>query len=346
MVLVLIAVFVTSLLIAVGASASFTRRLEIISDRLHFSPGLLSLLGALGANIPNYVASLAAAISGQVGVGIGIIVGSNIYNIAVILGISAFASPARQGMTLSHQEVQDARLVGGMTLAIMVTAELATGFFSWKVFPSLSHQALIDAGIALFVFNLLTLGLFGALAAHALRRPRPESHLPTKSVAGHADPVRRTSSINSWETRRVLGEMVVALCIALGGVMVMVQAGEAAALDFHLPSAILSLIILAVATSLPNTVVAFTLARTGRASASMEEVFSSNGVNAALGIALPLLFWSGIQDDRFLVTLDGPLMVVLTFIALLLVLKRRVSRAVGCLLVFVYVAWIIIHLLL
>ncbi len=70
----------------------------------------------------------------------------------------------------------------------------------------------------------------------------------------------------------------------------MVRAGEAAALDLRLSSAILSLIILAVATSLPNTVVAFTLARTGRASASMEEIFSSNGVNAALGIALPLLF--------------------------------------------------------
>lgn len=313
---------------------------------MHFSPGLLSLLGALSANIPNYVASLAAAISGQVGVGIGIIVGSNIYNIAVILGISAFASPERQGMTLSHREVQDARLVGGITLAIMVSAGLATGFFSWKVIPSLSHQTLISASIALFVLNLLTLGLFGALAAHALRRQRPVSHLPIKSVVGQADAVRRASPIRSWETRRVLGEMTVALCIALGGVMVMVQAGEAAALDLRLPSAILSLIILAVATSLPNTVVAFTLARTGRASASMEEIFSSNSVNAALGIALPLLFWSSIQDDRFLLTLDGPLMVVLTGIALLLVFKRRVSRAVGFLLVLVYVAWMIIHVLL
>jgi cation:H+ antiporter len=346
MVFVLIAGFVTSLLISVGAAASFTRRLEIISDHLHFSPGLLSLLGALGANIPNYVASLAAAISGQVGVGIGIIVGSNIYNIAVILGISAFASPARQGMTLSHQEAQDARVVGGITLALIVMAGLATGVFSWRVSPSLSLQAMLEARIALLVLNLLTLGLFGALAAHALRRHGPEELFPTQSVARDTDPVRSASPLRSWETRRVLGEMIVALCIALLGVIVMVQAGEAAALDLHLPSAILSLIILAVATSLPNTVVAFTLARTGRASASIEEVFSSNGVNAALGIALPLLFWSSIQGDRFLVTLDGPLMVALTGVVLLLMLKRRVSRAVGLLLVLVYVAWILIHVLL
>ena len=64
MLYVLIAIFLISLVISIGASAVFTRRLEVIGDRFHFSPGLLSLLGALGANIPNYVASLAAAASG------------------------------------------------------------------------------------------------------------------------------------------------------------------------------------------------------------------------------------------------------------------------------------------
>src|SRR5256885_17072495 len=59
----LLLVFVVSLLMAVGASAWFTRRLETISDLFDLSPGLLSLLGALGANIPNYVASLVAHIT-------------------------------------------------------------------------------------------------------------------------------------------------------------------------------------------------------------------------------------------------------------------------------------------
>src|SRR5689334_24793076 len=80
--LLLMLLFIISLLVAVGASAWFTRRLETISDLFNLSLGLLSLLGALGANIPNYVASLVAAASGQLLVGLGIIVGSNVYNIA------------------------------------------------------------------------------------------------------------------------------------------------------------------------------------------------------------------------------------------------------------------------
>jgi len=343
MVYLLIAVFVVSLLVAVGASVFFTRRLENISDLFSFSPGLLSWLGALGANIPNYVSALTAMISGQAEVGIGIIIGSNIYNIAVILGISAFASPARQGIAIPQQEARDARQVGMFTLAIMVTTGLAAGFFSWKVSPSIPHQLTLPVSITLLALNLLSLGLFAALSAHMLRRPTP---VLSKNVARHADPVERALSPRGWKIGRVLGEIVIALGIALGGVIVMVQAGQAAAADIHLPRAILSLVILAVATSLPNTAVALTLAHTGRASASVEEVFSSNSVNAALGLALPLLFWSGIQSDPLLIILDAPLMIALISVALLCVSRRRVSRPVGLLLVMVYAGWIIIHVLL
>ena len=191
MIFLLGAAFVVSLLVAVAASASFTRRLEVISDYPHFSPGLLSLLGALGANIPNYVASLAAAVSGQVGVGIGIIVGSNIYNIAVILGIAVFASPGRRGLVLSRQEAHDVRQVGGFTLAMMFTM-LAAGFFSWKVSPHLSQQATLLTGIALLVLNLLTLGLFCALFAHAFQHTT-ELEVLAKEMAQHGDKAEEKS---------------------------------------------------------------------------------------------------------------------------------------------------------
>jgi cation:H+ antiporter len=345
MLFLLIAAFVLSLLVAVAASASFTRRLEVISDALHFSPGLLSLLGALGANIPNYVASLVAAASGQVEVGIGIIIGSNIYNIAVILSSAAFASPGHHGLHLSHQEAHDARLVGGFTLAMMCTTALAVGCFSWKSSPHLSQQATLFAGVTLFILNLLTLCLFCLLCAHALQRT-PETPLLVEEMAQQADSAKEEAVRDRWQILRVLGEIILVLAIALGGVIVMVQTGEAVASDIHLPSTILSLIVLAIATSLPNTIVAFTLARTKRASASIEELFSSNGVNAALGIALPLLLWSSIQNDRLLVILDGPLMLVLTCVALLCVHKQRVSRVVGALLLLTYVGWIALHLLL
>jgi len=49
-------------------------------------------------------------------------------------------------------------------------------------------------------------------------------------------------------------------------------------------------------------------------------------------LAVPLLFWSGMQSDRLLVVLDAPLMVALTLLAFLCVFKQRVSRAAGAVL--------------
>src|SRR5215469_2803481 len=96
-------VFLISLIIVIGASTQFTRKLEGLCEVFQLSIGMLSLLSALGANIPNYVSSALAIASGHDDVGIGIIVGSNIYNIAIILGLCTFFA-GRTGLALEPQE--------------------------------------------------------------------------------------------------------------------------------------------------------------------------------------------------------------------------------------------------
>lgn len=338
----LVLVFVIALLLAVGASAWFTRRLETISDLFDLSAGLLSLLGALGANIPNYVASLAAAASGQFMVGLGIILGSNIYNIAIILGISTFASKAQHGIALTGTAAKEVRVVATSTLAIMLTTLLAVGLLSWSDGDATLPLSL-PVSVALLATNLLSLGLFCVLAFHALQRV-PHEHrareAPTALIT-EADPL--PSGKRRMAATRALGEAVLALALALGSVIVMVQTGQAFAADIHLSQAILGLVVLAVATSLPNTVVAFTLARTDRASACLEEVLSSNSINATLGIALPLLLWQPIHSDPGLLLPDALLMVALTLSALIGAFRQRVSRLTGLLLILVYVSWVVVH---
>src|SRR5260370_42357520 len=87
-----------SLMIVMVTSAWFARRLESLCEMFGLSIGMLSLLSAIGANIPNYVASAVAIMGGHVDVGIGIIVGSSVYSIAIILGIRTLASPPATGI--------------------------------------------------------------------------------------------------------------------------------------------------------------------------------------------------------------------------------------------------------
>jgi len=114
-----------------------------------------------------------------------------------------------------------------------------------------------------------------------------------------------------------------------------------------MPAVLAGLLVLAVATSLPNTVVAFMFARANRETACVEEIFSSNSINATLGIAVPLLFfWHDTLHDMLLLVLDAPLMVGLTLAALLCVIARRINRVMGGVLLLVYVLWVVVHVLL
>ncbi len=347
---IVLLLFVASLAMTMSAAAWFTHRLEAVCDALNLPPSLLSLLGAMGANIPNYVASIVAIAGGHIAVGLGIIIGSNIYNVAIILSIATFATPKRHGILLTFKEARDVRVVAYYALAIMLTTLATIWLLPGAPLTGWLHVPLM-ATVFLFLVILITLGLFGTLAFHAFHRehsPKIESNESHSIDINLASNETERDQSGPYDTRRVvrwIGEGILALAIALGGVIIMVQSGQALTADLHMPEVLAGLLVLAVATSLPNTVVAYGLARTDREVACVEEIFSSNSINAALGIALPLLFWRDLLHDRILLFLDGPLMVALTLGALLCVFRRRVSRPTAMLLLLVYVGWVVAHLL-
>jgi hypothetical protein len=59
------AIFVVALGMTLYAAAQYTRCMERLSEYEHLSGEILGFLSALGANIPNYVASLAAFVGGM-----------------------------------------------------------------------------------------------------------------------------------------------------------------------------------------------------------------------------------------------------------------------------------------
>ena len=337
-----------ALLVAMASSAWFTHILETLCDRLGLSIGLLSLLSALGANIPNYAASLFAFAEGQARVGLAIILGSNVYNLAIILGLSTFAPPSGHGLPL-RKEGRDVRLVTLYTLAIALLSLLALALLEDAPPDGGSHLTVIGAS-ALTLTNLLTLGVFGALVSHALRRvPHAAEELSDEAGAAAssegAAPVAPNTTVLG-DTPRSIVTALFALLIALGGVIVMVQAGQAVAVDVHLSPVLLGLVVLAVATSLPNTVVAVSMARSNRVAACVEEVLMSTNINAVLVSTLPLLFWHEVLHDPLLVVLDAPLLVVLTLMILVCLPRGRISRSVGLFLVALYAGWVVVHVLL
>jgi cation:H+ antiporter len=300
---------------------------------------MLSILSAFGANIPNYVASIVAIVNGQQGVGLGIIIGSNIYNLAIILGISSLAAPGSHGIHLRLKEKHDVLIIAYYAFAITLTTLLAIWLLprTWFAVPL---SAPLLTLVPLILALILTIAIFSSLVLHIVRR----SHTPHIGyIVKLAESKPGTDAVS---LKRLIAEVLFALVIALGGVIVMVQSGEQITADVHIPAVLAGLLVLAVATSLPNTVVAVILVRTGRMAAGVEEIFSSNSINAALGIALPLLLLRTLMQDHLLLVLDGPFILLLTLGVIVCIRLSRLNRITGLLLLLSYAVWVGLHLLL
>src|SRR5260370_37157700 len=134
-------IFLVSLTIVVATSARFTRTLEELCEAFNLSIGVLSLLSAVGANVPNYVSSAIAIVSGHIDVGIGIIVGSNIYNIAIILGLCTLLTPERSCMTLEVRERRDVRVIAYYAVAIALLSFLVISQLPGGLLVTAFHAA-------------------------------------------------------------------------------------------------------------------------------------------------------------------------------------------------------------
>src|SRR5262252_1495436 len=84
-----------TLLFAAGAAVSLAAswllvsRLERLGERAGFSEAWLGLVAALAADAPEITSAVTALARGQPSVGAGVVIGSNVFNLAALLGLAA-----------------------------------------------------------------------------------------------------------------------------------------------------------------------------------------------------------------------------------------------------------------
>jgi cation:H+ antiporter len=110
--------FVVSLAATLYAAAVFAERLDHLGERLGLPEGLLGLLTGAGADAPELATAIAALATGAKSAGFGVVVGSNIFNIGAMIGVSA--------LLCGNVRIQrDAlALEGGVALAVTLVVVL------------------------------------------------------------------------------------------------------------------------------------------------------------------------------------------------------------------------------
>src|ERR1700746_739229 len=133
-----IPVFLVSIAVMLLAAAVFASRLDHIGLRLGLPEALLGLLTALAADAPEIASAITALVQHQHAVAVGVVVGSNAFNLAAMLGLSAVVT-AR--VRARHETLELEAFVGLWLLA--VTLAVVTGGIDGTIGAALAAAVVV-----------------------------------------------------------------------------------------------------------------------------------------------------------------------------------------------------------
>ena len=289
--LLAIPLFLASLAVTLVAARMFARRLDRLGVRLGLPEALIGLLTALAADGPEISSALFALLKGANSVGVGVIVGSNTFNLAAMLGVSGILAG---GVWVSRQVL----LLEGATAAAITVIAVAV-LFGWLE-PAIS-AALAACVIVPYLVILL--------------RARPAAAPPARARRRSADD----------PTHHLLALILLDVTLIVAASAGMVQAAIALGDRWQVSRAVLGMLILAPLTSIPNALTGVRLGLARRSTALVGETFNSNTINLAAGVIVPSLFVSlgalGATAEVQVAWLVG-----MTAVTLLMLARRRGIR--------------------
>lgn len=302
--------FGVSIVVVLSASDRLVIAVEAAGDRYHWPPGLVGLLAAAGADGPEVSSSLFAMLAGAHDVSLGVIVGSNLFNLAALLGVPILlvghVAVRRHGVLVS----------GGAMLA--TTALSIALLLGWLPVPLV--ETLI--GVTLLLYTVLLFRLREAAGAG-------DQHGPAGGqIEGDAVAEERARELEADREQgfpsglALLAQGLLATAVLIGSCEVLVRATLYLGPRFGVPQTLTGTFGLAALTSLPNVWVAVSLARRHRGAVLVSAVCNSNTINAVFGICL-LTPFRALEPPAIVRQLDLPVLAALTVLSLALIWRGR-----------------------
>lgn len=272
------------------------------------------LIVGFGTSAPEMVVSAIAAIEGNTGLALGNAIGSNIVNIALILGITAFIAPIAVNSQIVKKE-----------MPLLLGIVLISGYLL------LDNTLTLIEGIFLLLgfFCLIGWSIFTAIKAKGdVLESEFEDELTKQDMSLKVGII--------W--------LVIGLFLLIASSRLLVWGAVGVATEFGVSDLIIGLTIVALGTSLPELAASVIAAKKGEHDIAIGNVVGSNMFNilAVIGIAVVINPMSNISLE--VLQRDWIVMLVLTLALLVMSYgfrnkEGRISRIEGIFLVICYIAY-------
>jgi cation:H+ antiporter len=264
--------FLLGAAISIGASWVLVTRLERVGARLGLSEALLGMLAALAADAPEITAAVTALLRNDRHIGAGVVIGSNVFNLAALLGLAGIVA----GEIALHRRV--VQLASAVALWICaVTLAVVTGVLSPLSGLVVALAVLGPYAVILGVRHERLAGLrLPARWTSWLVAAISEEEMELE-VAIHPDRGRARDALVAAS----------AVVVVVGASVAMERTASELGTRHAVPGIIIGALVLAAVTSLPNAVAAVYLASRGRGAAVLSTALNSNMFNVLAGLLIP-----------------------------------------------------------
>ncbi len=274
-----------------------------LADRFGIPQLVIGLtIVAMGTSAPEAAVSITAALKDSAGIAVGNIVGSNILNVLIILGLTACVA------TLSV-----AKSTIRIEIPYMIAISLLLLLFGWT-----GNEITFWEGVGLWVAFLLYLGYLFRMAKKNKETPPEEA-----------------SSRPLW---MLLVLSIIGLVLIVWGSDVTVDAATALARYFGMSERFIGLTIVALGTSLPELFSSLTAARKGNADIAIGNIVGSNIFNilfvlGTTALITPVPFAARFTVDTIVAVLVGVLLLVCV------ARSKKLTKPTGILMLAAYAAY-------
>jgi len=324
---------VAGLALLIAGGEILVRGASALSQKLGISPLVVGLVVVSAAtSMPELAVTVGAILRDEPGLAVGNVVGSNIINVLMILGLCAIIVP----LAVKRQLVRfDVPVMVGMSVLLLVLS------LDGQVGPV--DGIFLLAGLLVHTVLSVIIGRRDArttaLMADASRGPIATSTIPENSTPReNPDPKPKPVALPLALLLIVAGIGVLVL-----GAQLLVDGAVSIAADFGVSGLVIGLTVVAVGTSLPELAASLAAVRRREGDIAVGNIVGSNMFNIGMVLGVPaIVFGQGIPVPAPAIALDMPLMVA-SAVALLPIAFTGfiIARWEGSLFVVLYVAYVV-----
>ena len=296
--------------IFVDGSANLARRFRVPSLIIGLT------IVALGTSMPELAVSTTAAIQGANEIALSNVVGSNIFNLLVVLGLCAVISPVPVDRAVLHRDFPLNIVTTLLVLIVIAFPGIISGTFS-----SLGMDDI--AGIVTRPLAIILLVLFIAYIVYLIYDSKKH---PVYEEEAQLPPLFKSILF-----------VVIGLILIIAGGKAVVYASQEIARTAGMSETLIGLTIVAIGTSLPELVTSIVAARKGETALAVGNVIGSNIFN--------LLFILGVSAAIHPVSVnmasiyDLTILFAVTMLSFIFTLSgKKINRAEGICMLALYIA--------